>query len=198
MEAGEKQTGRTLPLSLQYAPFSGTPKPPHPVKQRQNFIECRRLDCFKEATPGIAGLAAAATIIFSHVYACIPLKITSKIYPCYLLSNRLALACWTLCFSIQHGHEDMGSALHEDNSDKLFCCGLPWHFPVSSARDATQYSHAGIWRQPKRFIFKETYSRQKMRLSKTQGTARLNSVQPVACNTFNINDLRAIRLRKVQ
>jgi hypothetical protein len=41
--------------------------------------------------PGIAGLAAAATVIFSHGSACIPLKITTKIYLCCLLSNRLAL-----------------------------------------------------------------------------------------------------------
>ncbi len=90
--AGVKQAGRALPLSRQYAAYSGTPKPPHPVNQRQNFVECRRLDFFKEATPGIAGLTAAATIIFSHGYACIPLEITSKIYLCCLLSNCLALS----------------------------------------------------------------------------------------------------------
>ena len=89
-KAGEKQTGRALPLSRQYAP-SGTPKPPHPVKQRQNFVECRWLDFFEEAMPGLAGLAAAATAIFSHGSACISLEITSKIYICCLLSNRLAL-----------------------------------------------------------------------------------------------------------
>jgi hypothetical protein len=90
-KAGEKQTGRALPLSRQYAPFSGTPKPPHPVKQRQNFVECRWLDFFKKAMPGLTGLAAAATAIFSHGSACISLEITSKIYLCCLLSNRLAL-----------------------------------------------------------------------------------------------------------
>jgi|SRR5579864_3236073 len=90
-KAGEKQAGRALPLSRQYAPFPGTPKPPYPVKQRKNFIDCRRLDFFKEAIPGTAGLAAAATIIFSHGYARIPLEITSEIYPRCPVSNRLAL-----------------------------------------------------------------------------------------------------------
>jgi len=90
-KAGEKQTGRALPLSRQYAPFSGTPKPPRPVKQRQNFVECRWLDFFKEAMPRLTGLAAAATAIFSHGSACISLEITSKVYICCLLSNRLAL-----------------------------------------------------------------------------------------------------------
>lgn len=90
-KAGEKQTGRALPLSGQNTPFSWTPKAPHPVKQRQNFVECRRLDFFKEAMPGFAGLAAAATAIFSHGFACISLELASKIYPRCLLSNRLAL-----------------------------------------------------------------------------------------------------------
>jgi hypothetical protein len=45
----------------------------------------------KEAMPGLTGLAAAATAIFSHGSACISLEITSKIYLCCLLSNSLAL-----------------------------------------------------------------------------------------------------------
>jgi hypothetical protein len=90
-KTGEKQTGRALPLSRQYAPFSGTPKSPYPVKRRQNFIECRRIDFFKEAIPGATGLAATATAIFCHCSACSSLEIASKIYRCRLLGNRLAL-----------------------------------------------------------------------------------------------------------
>jgi len=90
-KAGKKQTDRTLPLSRQDAPDAGTPKSPHPIKQRQNFIECRRLDCFQVPMAGIARLAAAATAIFSHGSTCIPVKITTKIYRCCPLSNRLAL-----------------------------------------------------------------------------------------------------------
>ena len=90
-KAGKKQTDRTLPLSRQYASDAGTPKSPNPIKQGQNFSECRRLDCFKVAMAGIAGLAAAAAAIFSHGFACISPKITTEIYPGCLLSNRLAL-----------------------------------------------------------------------------------------------------------
>lgn len=90
-KAGEKQTCRALPLSRQYATFSGTPKSPHPVKQRQNFIECRRLDLFKETMPGSAGLAAASTTIFSHSSARISLESGSKIYFCGVLGDCLAL-----------------------------------------------------------------------------------------------------------
>src|SRR5215472_16608994 len=90
-KSGEKQIGWAQPLSRQYAPFSGTPKPPRPVKQRQDFVECRRLDFFKEAVPGIARLAAAPTSLFSHGSARISFEITSKLYVCSLLGNRLAL-----------------------------------------------------------------------------------------------------------
>src|SRR5262252_8945383 len=89
-KAGEKQTGWAQPLSRQYATFSGTPKTTHSVKQRQNFIQRRRFDLFKEAVSGTARLAAAATAFLSHGSACIPLEIASKIYVCGLLSNRLA------------------------------------------------------------------------------------------------------------
>ena len=78
-KAAVKQTGRALPLSRQYAPYSGTPKPPHPVKQRQNLIEGRRLDFFKVSMHGIAGPAAATSVIFSHGPACIPFEIASKV-----------------------------------------------------------------------------------------------------------------------
>src|ERR1700730_15860735 len=90
-KAGVKQTCRTLPLSGQYAPYSGTPKPPDPVKQRQKFIECRWFDFFKVAMPGIARLTAAATVSFSHGSTRIPIEFTSEIYLRCLLSNRLAL-----------------------------------------------------------------------------------------------------------
>src|SRR5258708_24689886 len=90
-KAGVKQTCRTLPLSGQYAPYSRTPKPPDPVKQRQNFIECSRFDFFKVSMPGIARLTATPTVTFSHGSTRIPLEITSEIYLRCLLSNRLAL-----------------------------------------------------------------------------------------------------------
>lgn len=70
-KAGEKQTGWAQPLSRQYATFSGTPKTPHSVKQRQNFIQRRRFDFFKEAVSGTARLAAAATafsLMALHVF----------------------------------------------------------------------------------------------------------------------------------
>jgi hypothetical protein len=89
-KAGEPQTDRTLPLSRQYAPDPGTPKSPHPIKQRQNFIECRRLDSSKVPMSGIAGLAAAAAAIFSHGSACISVEGAAKIYRCRFLSNRFA------------------------------------------------------------------------------------------------------------